>query len=47
MIIANPLYDTAFKSLISDQEVAKAVIGAALAMMKTEFLGFVTPLVRL
>ena len=35
MIIANPLYDTAFKSLISDKEVAKAVIGA---LLETEVL---------
>ena len=35
MIIANPLYDTAFKSLISDHEVAKAVIGA---LLETEVL---------
>ena len=35
MIIANPLYDTAFKSLISDKVVAKAVIGA---LLETEVL---------
>jgi len=35
MIIANPLYDTAFKSLISDEVVAKAVIGA---LLETEVL---------
>ena len=35
MLIANPLYDTAFKSLISDKDVAKAVIGA---LLETEVL---------
>jgi len=30
MIIANPLYDTAFKGLISDHDVAKALIGTLL-----------------
>ena len=35
MIIANPLYDTAFKSLVSDKDVAKAIIGA---LLETEIL---------
>jgi hypothetical protein len=35
MIIANPLYDTAFKGLISDHEVAKVLIGT---LLQTEVL---------
>jgi len=35
MIIANPLYDTAFKGLIQDPEVAKAIIGT---LLETEVL---------
>ena len=35
MIIANPLYDTAFKGLISDREVAKTLIGT---LLQTEVL---------
>ncbi|MDR2578860.1 MAG: hypothetical protein LBC70_08680, partial [Chitinispirillales bacterium] len=30
MIIANPLYDTAFKELVRDPDVAKAIIGTLL-----------------
>jgi predicted transposase/invertase (TIGR01784 family) len=42
MVIANPLYDTAFKGLIKDLDVAKALIGTLLDTEVLEVQPFVT-----